>query len=129
MVEEVQKIIEEVGNNGDDWCPILGIRLQPTLYNKKLMQIKKIAEKEGRNPENIVFLGHVIMSMEKDYDSAFQKYEAMMKPRLRDRDFTEELKTCIVGIVDDCITGIEKYVKAGLNHLIHNPYPHLDNLK
>jgi alkanesulfonate monooxygenase SsuD/methylene tetrahydromethanopterin reductase-like flavin-dependent oxidoreductase (luciferase family) len=57
----------------------------------------------------------------------------MMKPRARalgDRDFTEdELKSGIVGTTDDCIAGIERYVKAGLNHFVSNPYPHPDNVK
>jgi alkanesulfonate monooxygenase SsuD/methylene tetrahydromethanopterin reductase-like flavin-dependent oxidoreductase (luciferase family) len=124
-------IMEETGKNGDGWCPSgIGTNLKPALYTEKMNQIKTIAEKAGRNPEKIVFSGHAIMSMEKDYDRAFQKYKDMMKPRLGGRDLTEdEAKASIVGTTDDCITGIERYVKAGLNHLVLNPYPHPDDLK
>lgn len=125
------KIMGEVGKNGDGWGPSgIGGQMSPALYTEKMNQIKVIAKQAGRNPENIVFSGHAIMSMEKTYDRALQKYQAHIRRRLGDRNLTEEdLKNTIIGTPDDCIAGIERYVKAGLNHFVSNPYPHPDDLK
>jgi probable F420-dependent oxidoreductase len=125
------KIMAEVGKIGDGWGPGgIGTSMKPAVYTEKMNQIKAIAKQAGRNPENIVFCGHAIMSMEKDHDRAFEKFKAQMKGRIGDRDFTEdELKISIVGTTDDCIAVIERYVKAGLNHFVSNPYPHPDDLK
>ncbi|MDQ1280187.1 MAG: class flavin-dependent oxidoreductase [Thermoproteota archaeon] len=121
----------EVGKNGDGWGPGgIGTSMKPAVYTEKMNQIKAIAKQAGRDPEKIVFSGHAIMSMEKTYDRAFEKFKAQMSVRLAGRDFTEdELKFSIVGTTDDCIAGIERYAKAGLNHFVSNPYPHPDDLK
>lgn len=134
-----EKIIKETGESGDGWCPGVGVMGGTSVleqYKEKLSKIRLFAQKAGRNPDKIVPSAHIIMSMEKDYDRALQKYQAMMKPMLgafsgsSERDLTEsELKMSIVGTPDDCIERLERYVEAGIRHFVINPYPHPDNLE
>ena len=119
-------ILEEIGKNGDGWGPTgIGTRLSPVAYTEKMNQIKSFAKQAGRDSGRIVFSGHAIISMEKTADRAFE----VMKAYRGGQDIPEEeTKNSIIGTTDDCITGIERYAKAGLNHMVLNPYPHPDDL-
>jgi probable F420-dependent oxidoreductase len=126
------EIVEAVGKLGDGWCPFLTTHdFTPQVYKEKWNRIKDLARKVGRDPTKIIPSSHIIISMEKDYDRAFQKYVASIRT-LISRGLTENkltLKHGIFGTAEDCINRLEKYVEAGVRHFVLNPYPHPDDVR
>jgi len=124
-----EKIIEATGRSGDGWCPFIISYFTPQVYKEKWNKVKEWAKKTGRDPEKIVPSAHLMISMERDYDRARDKYVGAIKTLLG-RDLDEnDLRFGIFGTPDDCIDKLEDYFDAGVRYFVLNPEIHPNNVK
>lgn len=112
-----EAILKATAEMGDGW---ISWAVSSSEFREKLSVIRDIARRVGRDPDAVKPACNLIVSISEDYDEAYriaERYVANFfgKPLDEAGDFI------VYGKADDCIDGVERFIKAGAIHIAFRP--------
>lgn len=136
------RMLEVTGRLAGGWLPY---KLTPEQYRENLGQIRMLAKKAGRDPLKITPALFMSPGVARSSSEAFKKFSDdgrvtiawsedlgryTFTPEHRElllekakRVPEEEVRRfCIIGSPDDCIGKIDRFIKAGVEHLVLDPF-------
>ncbi|MBS7642953.1 MAG: LLM class flavin-dependent oxidoreductase [Candidatus Bathyarchaeia archaeon] len=112
-----EAILKAVAEMGDGW---ISWAVSSNDFREKLSMIRDMARRVWRDPDVVKPACNLIVSVSEDYDEAYRIAERYAtnffgKPLDEVGDFI------VYGEADDCIDGIERFIKAGAVHIAFRP--------
>ncbi|MEM4713613.1 MAG: LLM class flavin-dependent oxidoreductase, partial [Candidatus Bathyarchaeia archaeon] len=111
--------IRAIAKHGNGWVPYCFSPLEFKILHEKL---KKALTEEGRKADEItvacVVLAHLESSSEKAYEFAKPIIKLRGTRTLTSERWGEALERSVIGSREECISKIEEYEKAGVQHLL-----------
>lgn len=99
------RMLEITATVGTGWLGMTSFKK----YKEQLTEIRRLAEKAGRDPDEITPAKLEFTGIAKDYETALE--HAAQKRR-------EGYDTSVSGTPDDCISELEKLVKSGVRYFV-----------
>jgi len=112
--EAIRKIVAEAG---DGWIPVLPT---PDQLVNDVSQIKDLMKRVGRDPSRlqVAYGGSGCAIVAEDEDSV----KKIAEPLIRSMQKPGEESECLIGTPEQCIRKIERYQKAGVQHIVAGFY-------
>lgn len=114
-----RSIMEAIAKYGNGWVPYCLSPSEFRTYHKTLMDT---LEKTGRKPEDVTRACVVLAHLDSSFDRARRFAESILKVRgtrtLTAEEWREAEERSVIGSSEDCISKIEEYAKAGVQHLL-----------
>lgn len=108
-----------IAKHGNGWVPYC---FSPSEFKVQHERLRKVLINEGRDPDEVTVACVVLSHLESSSQKAYAFAKPIIKLRgtrtLASEEWEEALERSVIGSREECISKIEEYRKAGVQHLL-----------